>query len=57
MKSVIFIPEGKIAYGKLAQALAYGGITLQTGLPILIAVAMVSGFLTASYGVCCVHIL
>ena len=27
--SVIFIPEGKIAYGKLAQALAYGGITLQ----------------------------
>ena len=29
MKSVIFIPEGKIAYGKLAQALAYGGITLQ----------------------------
>ena len=28
MKSVIFIPEGKIAYGKLAQALAYGGITL-----------------------------
>ena len=29
MKSVIFIPEGKIAYGKLAQALAYGGRTLQ----------------------------
>ncbi len=29
MKSVIFIPEGKIAYGKLAQALAYGGKTLQ----------------------------
>jgi len=27
--SVIFIPAGKIAYGKLAQALAYGGITLQ----------------------------
>ena len=27
--SVIFIPSGKIAYGKLAQALAYGGITLQ----------------------------
>lgn len=29
MKAVIFIPSGKIAYGKLAQALAYGGITLQ----------------------------
>ncbi|OGV32341.1 MAG: threonine synthase [Lentisphaerae bacterium GWF2_45_14] len=29
LKSVIFIPSGKIAYGKLAQALAYGGITLQ----------------------------
>jgi len=29
MESVIFIPEGKIAYGKLAQALAYGGRTLQ----------------------------
>ncbi len=29
MKSLIFIPEGKIAYGKLAQALAYGGRTLQ----------------------------
>ncbi len=29
MQSVIFIPEGKIAYGKLAQALAYGGKTLQ----------------------------
>ncbi len=28
-KSVIFIPSGKIAYGKLAQALAYGGKTLQ----------------------------
>jgi threonine synthase len=27
--SVIFIPAGKIAYGKLAQALAYGGVTLQ----------------------------
>ena len=27
--AVIFIPSGKIAYGKLAQALAYGGITLQ----------------------------
>lgn len=31
MKALIFIPEGKIAYGKLAQALAYGGITLQIG--------------------------
>lgn len=29
LKSVIFIPSGKIAYGKLAQALAYGGLTLQ----------------------------
>ena len=29
MKSVIFIPEGKIAYGKLSQALAFGGKTLQ----------------------------
>ncbi len=29
VKSIIFIPAGKIAYGKLAQALAYGGITLQ----------------------------
>ena len=29
LPSIIFIPEGKIAYGKLAQALAYGGITLQ----------------------------
>jgi threonine synthase len=29
MRSVIFIPAGKIAYGKLAQALAYGGLTLQ----------------------------
>ena len=28
-KSVIFIPAGKIAFGKLAQALAYGGKTLQ----------------------------
>ena len=28
-KAVIFIPSGKIAYGKLAQALAYGGQTLQ----------------------------
>lgn len=28
-KSIIFIPAGKIAYGKLAQALAYGGVTLQ----------------------------
>jgi len=29
LKSIIFIPSGKIAYGKLAQALAYGGVTLQ----------------------------
>ena len=29
LRSVIFIPEGKIAYGKLAQALAFGGKTLQ----------------------------
>ncbi len=29
MKGIIFIPSGKIAYGKLAQALAYGGETLQ----------------------------
>ncbi len=29
MRAVIFIPEGKIAYGKLAQALAYNGRTLQ----------------------------
>jgi len=29
MNSFIFIPEGKIAYGKLSQALAYGGKTLQ----------------------------
>lgn len=28
-RSIIFIPSGKIAYGKLAQALAYGGLTLQ----------------------------
>jgi len=29
MVGVIFIPEGKIAFGKLTQALAYGGKTLQ----------------------------
>jgi threonine synthase len=29
MIGIIFIPEGKIAYGKLTQALAYGGKTLQ----------------------------
>ncbi|MHA1895433.1 MAG: threonine synthase [Candidatus Helarchaeota archaeon] len=29
MKAVVFIPEGKIAYGKLSQALAYGSRTLQ----------------------------
>lgn len=29
LRAIIFIPAGKIAYGKLAQALAYGGLTLQ----------------------------
>ncbi len=29
MEAFIFIPEGKIAYGKLCQALAYGGRTIQ----------------------------
>ena len=29
MESFVFIPEGKIAYGKLSQALAYGAKTLQ----------------------------
>ena len=29
MKSIVFIPEGKIALGKLAQALAYGAKTIQ----------------------------
>ncbi|MBN2518608.1 MAG: threonine synthase [Candidatus Altiarchaeota archaeon] len=29
MKSVVFIPQGEIAYGKLAQALAYGARTIQ----------------------------
>jgi len=29
MESIVFIPEGKIAFGKLAQALAYGARTLQ----------------------------
>ena len=29
LSAIIFIPSGKIAYGKLAQALAYGGVTLQ----------------------------
>lgn len=29
MKAFVFIPEGKIAYGKLCQALAYGARTLQ----------------------------
>jgi len=29
MKSFVFIPEGKIAYGKLSQALAYGARTIQ----------------------------
>ncbi len=29
MDAYVFIPEGKIAYGKLSQALAYGGKTIQ----------------------------
>ena len=29
MGAVVFIPEGKIAYGKLSQALAYGAKTIQ----------------------------
>jgi len=29
MESIVFIPEGKIAFGKLAQALAYGAKTIQ----------------------------
>lgn len=29
MKALIFIPDGKIAYGKLCQALAYNGKTIQ----------------------------
>jgi len=29
MRSYVFIPEGKIAFGKLAQALAYGATTIQ----------------------------
>ncbi len=29
MKAYVFIPEGKIAYGKLSQALAYGARTIQ----------------------------
>jgi threonine synthase len=29
MQAVVFIPEGKIAYGKLCQALAYGARTIQ----------------------------
>ena len=29
MDAVVFIPEGKIAYGKLSQALAYGAKTIQ----------------------------
>jgi threonine synthase len=29
MNAVVFIPEGKIAYGKLSQALAYGAKTIQ----------------------------
>jgi threonine synthase len=29
MRGIVFIPEGKIAYGKLSQALAYGAKTIQ----------------------------
>ncbi len=29
MEAIVFVPEGKIAYGKLSQALAYGARTLQ----------------------------
>lgn len=29
MAAIVFIPEGKIAYGKLCQVLAYGALTLQ----------------------------
>jgi threonine synthase len=29
MKSVVFIPDGQIAYGKLSQALDYGSLTIQ----------------------------
>ena len=29
MQAIIFLPHGKIAYGKLAQALEYGGLTIQ----------------------------
>lgn len=29
MKAYVFIPEGKIAFGKLSQALAYGAVTIQ----------------------------
>ncbi len=29
LRSVVFIPEGKIAWGKLAQAMDYGAITMQ----------------------------
>ncbi|MGM0462130.1 MAG: threonine synthase [Fibrobacterota bacterium] len=29
MKSIIFIPDGQIAYGKLSQALDFGGYTIQ----------------------------
>jgi threonine synthase len=29
MRSVVFIPQGQIAYGKLSQALDYGAITIQ----------------------------
>lgn len=29
LRALVFVPEGKIAYGKLSQALAYGAVTVQ----------------------------
>lgn len=31
MRAIVFIPEGKIAFGKLSQALAFGALTIQIG--------------------------
>ncbi len=41
MEAIVFIPEGKIAYGKLAQALAYGARTLEIPGDFDTAMAMV----------------
>jgi threonine synthase len=41
MRAVVFIPEGKIARGKLAQALAYGARTLQIDSDFDAAMALV----------------